>query len=127
MGAQDRARDTGRKADIGQLHQAIQSYSLDHDKYFSGTVALCSGDTPTAVSTFSWDLAAYMTSVPAKDPKGDDYYVCKLNKGYLLGAKMETIGAGNSNKGLTGWTENKFTSFTKPNSENASWYIVTSR
>ncbi len=70
LGAQDRARDTGIKADMNQLNQALQSYAVDNMTFFPTDVTIkgCDDAALSDVSELSGALKPYMRSVPTKTP-----------------------------------------------------------
>ncbi len=129
MGAQDRARDTGRKADLNQLHSAMQLYKIDNMSYFTASTTIVGCNTldktksTTAVTDTNKDtylkslietvssennLQKYLSSVPVKDPAGEYYRICKLDKGYIIWSNTETKAWGNVAFGSNGvdWMTN---------------------
>lgn len=69
-GIQGRARDTARKADLGQISTALSTYQLDNNSYYTWAAAGAWSDATTMLNSFVTN--GYLQSAP-KDPQGGAY------------------------------------------------------
>ncbi len=106
MSVQDRARDTGRVADINQLHSALKLYQVDHVGAAFKTptdVTECKNITEATteikatstnkpnslVDNIKGQFNGIMSPVPVKDSQGNYYRICRQGNGYILWTILE--------------------------------------
>lgn len=77
MGFRERARDTGKKADLNQLKKALRLYYNDNQEY--------PGSIPAAGSEFSTGDTVYMKEVP----EHDDYGVSDTGEQFVLTIELD--------------------------------------